>query len=66
MSTYRLSKTMPRPLTADEEQSISVYWAEHDTLSEDAIIAHFEKLFGTPITRTCIRRIALQSLRAQS
>jgi hypothetical protein len=62
MPTYRLSKTMQRPLTEQEESAISQYWTEHDTLTEDEVIEHFEKLFSTSITRTCVRRIALRSL----
>lgn len=62
MTTFQLVKTMSRRLTADEETELLAYLKAHDGDDIDDVIKIFELKFGTPITRSCVTRLALTDM----
>jgi hypothetical protein len=61
--TFILQKTMPRELTSLEHNIVKSYLKENylDVSSEE-VAEKFEKVFGTPITETCIRKIVVEMM----
>jgi len=63
MSLYRLTKTMPRRLTQEEEQEVKAWLSAQDENNPDfanQAVARFELKFGTPITLACIQIITVR------
>lgn len=54
MTTLQLAKVMKRKLADDEAKKMAEYWEEHQELTEEQVIEHFEKEFDTPITRAAL------------
>lgn len=57
MPTLELIKVNLRDLTPAEETEIATWWPLNPERSMAELISHFEQKFGTPITKTRVRRI---------
>ncbi len=53
-------KSMLRPLTAEETKQVEEFILANPALTVNDTIAHFEPLFDTPITQTCVKIIAIR------
>lgn len=57
MSTLVMVKSMPRPLTKEEDQQVREYILKNPKKTIPDLIEHFEPIFETPITQTCVTGI---------
>ena len=60
MTAFVPVKSMSRKLTAAEEKTIGDYLVANPDAPFDKVIDRFESEFQTPITHTCVTRIALK------